>query len=103
MSSIINKIIEIDSIAQQRLNDAYVIQNGIRQQILEKNEQTNRVIHEKAESRIAKIDELEQQYANEELVRLREECDAQIERLEQFYSKNHVALEKNLFDRVIGR
>lgn len=102
MSSIINRIIEIDSIAQQRLNDAHIIENGIRQQIIDKNTQTNKIISEKAEARIAKIDEIEQQYSQEEMAKIKEDSDAHIAKLEQVYMDTHEKIELEIFNNVIG-
>lgn len=103
MSSIINKIIEIDSIAQQRLNDAELLETNIKRQIEEKNHQTSAFIKGKADARVTKIDEIEQQYAAEEMAKVKEEVDSKIQSLEEIYKTTHKQLELDLFNKVIGK
>lgn len=103
MSSIINKIIEIDSIAQQRLNDAQLIEKNIKKQIEEKNQQTAEFIREKAQARVAKIDEIEQQYASEEMAKIKDEFDSKINSLEEVYANTHKQIELDLYSKVIGK
>lgn len=101
MTSIINQIIEIDSIAQKRLNDAHAIEEEIKRQIVQKKQYTNDIINEKAAARIEKIEEIEQQYANEEMDRIKKEFDSKIARLEDIYTNTHEAIEAKIFNQVI--
>lgn len=102
MSNIINQIIEIDSIAQKRLDDANKYKEQIKQLILQKSEQTNEFITNKVNSRVEKIFEIENQYAEHEKDRITSETDEILNKLEQSYSENHLQLEKAIFQNITG-
>lgn len=101
MSNIINSIIEIDSIAQKRLNDAHLFEANIKNVIAEKKLNTNELIAQKAEMRVAKINELEKQYADDEMASIKEESDAKIALLEQLFEDNHEQQELEIFNNII--
>lgn len=102
MSNIINQIIEIDSIAQKRLDDANKYKEQIKLLILQKAEQTNEFINSKVTARVEKILEIENQYAQQEKDRITSETDEIIQRLEQSYSDNHLLLERTIFQNITG-
>ena len=102
MDSIISRIIEIDMVAGQRLEAAYKAEADIREQILRKNEQTTLAIEKKAEERIAKIDEIECQYAEEDIIKIDTDFALREEKLEQMYLDIHVKIEQDIFNNIIS-
>lgn len=102
MLNTINKIIEIDSIAQKRLNDAYLIKDDVKKEVLEKIEQTKKAIDEKTNSRIDHINEIEEKKAKEKIEEIDELKNNKIKKLEQTYLSTHQKLEQDIFLRVIN-
>lgn len=101
MSSIINQIIEIDTIAQKKLNDAMLMKEEIKQQVIDKAKQTNALIDEKTNSRIKKIEEIETQYAQTKKEEIKLQNDETLEQLEKTYVSMHEQLENAIFNRII--
>lgn len=101
MSSIINQIIEIDTIAQKKLNDAMLMKEEIKQQVIDKTKQTNALIDEKTNSRIKKIEEIETQYAQTKKEEIKLQNDETLEQLEKTYVSMHEQLENAIFNRII--
>ncbi len=102
MPNTINKIIEIDSIAQKKLDDANLIKERIQKQVLEKSAQTNKLINEKADARISRILQIETQYAQDKMDIIKENNEKVIARLEKSYIDNHERLEQEIFNNVIN-
>lgn len=97
----INRIIEIDSIAQKRLNDAYTVKDDVKKELLEKNEQMKKAIDEKTNSRIEHINEIEEKMAREKIEEIDDLKNNKIKKLEQTYLSTHQKLEQDIFLRVI--
>lgn len=102
MANIINQIIEIDGIAQKRLDDAKKIKEQYLAELAEKKAQTNIALEEKTKGRIEKLLSTEAKFAEEQKVKIKEENDATIKRLEDIYTKNHEKLEQDIFNNVIS-
>lgn len=101
MVNIINRIIEIDTIAQQRLDEAHKLKEAVKVQVLEKAEQTSTLISEKADMRISRIEEIETQYAKDKMDKIKAENQQSLSRLEENYNKNHEQFEKEILDNII--
>lgn len=102
MSSIIHQIIEIDSIAQQKLNDASMIKENVKKEVIEKTEQTKKLVTEKMDARIQKIRDVECGFAQEQKDKIKTENDMLISKLMDTYSEVHEQLEQEIFLRVIS-
>lgn len=101
MNSIISKIIEIDMVAGQRLDDAHKVESDIQMQITKKSEQTTKAIAQKADARIAKIDEIEGQYAQEEIAQINDDFASREKTLELAYLDIHEKMEQDIFNNIV--
>lgn len=102
MVNIINQIIEIDGIAQKRLNEANEIKNQYLNELQEKTVAVNQELEKEAKIRIDKVLVAETKLADEEKARISKETAQVIARLEETYSKNHNKLEQDIFNAVIS-
>ncbi|WMJ22614.1 hypothetical protein RBG61_11540 [Paludicola sp. MB14-C6] len=102
MSNIINQIIEIDSVAQQRLAAANEISLTMKEQIEAKTQEIKMKIMKKCEDRIQKINVVEKQCAEEKMAEIKAENDKIIQKLEQTYAESHKQIEKDIFNNIIA-
>ncbi|MFZ2539922.1 MAG: hypothetical protein WAX04_13665 [Oscillospiraceae bacterium] len=102
MANTINQIIEIDAVAQKRLDNASKIKEQYLQELSEESDQTNKALEEKTQSRMEKVLSTETQYAEGKKAKIKDENDATIKRLEDTYNQNHQKLEQDIFNNVIS-
>ncbi|MEG0693609.1 MAG: hypothetical protein RR444_11090 [Oscillospiraceae bacterium] len=102
MANIINQIIEIDGIAQKRLDDANKVKDQYLIELNEKKAQTTKALEEKTRLRIEKVLSTETKFAEEQKAIIKNETDATIKRLEDIYIQNHEKLEQDIFNNVIS-
>lgn len=102
MKNIINQIIEIDAVAQKRLDDANKIKEQYLQELKIKSQEVNEKLEEKTKNRIQKILVTESQFADEQKSNIEKETQKVIERLEETYKTNHEKLEQDIFNNVIS-
>lgn len=101
MKSIIEDIIEIDSIAQKRIDEAQKIRDEISNQIKLEKEQLNSDLNERAEARIVKIENTEKTHADEQKAKIAKETEEKISKLTQSFDGIKEKLEKEIYQNVI--
>lgn len=102
MANIIDQIIQIDSIAQQKLDDAAHLKEQYEKKAKEKMADTNALIEQKAQAKIEKIRQEEAARAEQEKEEIRKQMEAALERLEKTYQATHEKLEEELYKNVLG-
>lgn len=102
MENLVNKIIEIDSKADQRLNDA----ESASMELVEKSEKEAAELREslrkRADSRIEKIREFHRLETEDTLARISEENVQKIKELDEAYDRLHVSIEDSIFRAIVG-
>lgn len=101
MSNIINQIIEIDAIAQKRLEDAQKISLTMKEEIEAKAEEIKSTIMQKCENRIQNVLAIEKQCADEKIALIKAENEKLIQKLEETYSNSHKQIENDIFQKII--
>lgn len=102
MPNIISQIIEIDMIAQRRLDDANKIKAQYNVELNEKKAQTAKALDDKTKYRIEQILLNEQKLAQEEKAVIKSQTDTAINRLEDIFNQTHEKLEQDIFNNVIS-
>ena len=102
METIVNKIIEIDHEADQRLNDA----ESAGMELVGKSEKEAAELKEslrsRAENRIEKIREFHRLETEDALSAISEENLQQIKQLDESFEKLHVSIEDSIFRAIVG-
>lgn len=101
MKSIIEDIIEIDSVAQKRIDEAKKIKEDVSKQIELEKEQMNAELNSKAENRVLKIEEAEKRLADEETAAIQKETDEKLSALRENFEKIKDKLENEIYQNVI--
>lgn len=102
MATIIDQIINIDSVAQKKLDEAEKLKLQYRRETEEKMAETDALIQKKADEKLARVQEEEERAASEEKKRVEARTAETIARLEKVYEEKHEALERELFENVTG-
>lgn len=102
MPNIINQIIEIDSIAQKKLDEADRLKLQLEEETRNKIEETNALIRQKAAEKIDSIRSEEERRAASQMEEIQKEQEAAISRLEKIYHEKHEQLEQDIFNNVLG-
>lgn len=102
MATIIDQIIQIDSTAQKRLDEAEALKLQIQQETKEKIAETDALIAQKAQEKLNRIQEEEERLAAEQKQEIEARTAETIARLEKTYEQKHEELERELFENVTG-
>lgn len=103
MPSIIECIIEIDSIAQSRLDQANKIKIDIEKEVDETSKQTIVSLEAKARARIEEIVKIDDKFTNEKIENIVAENNISLAHIEKYYTDNHEAIEDKVFNKIIGK
>ena len=102
MENIINKIIDIDRMAEKRLSDAETES----QNLIAKSEREAADLKENlrsaAEKRISEVRDFHKNETEAELNRIRSECDAKIKELDEAYENKHLSIEESIYRTIVG-
>ncbi|MDD6825587.1 MAG: hypothetical protein PUE12_05665 [Oscillospiraceae bacterium] len=102
MENIINKIIDIDRMAEKRLSDAETES----QNLIAKSEREAADLKENlrsaAEKRISEVRDFHKNETEAELNRIRSECDAKIKELDEAYENKHFSIEESIYRTIVG-
>lgn len=102
MENLVNKIIEIDSIADQRLNDA----ESDSAKMIEKSEREAADLREnlrsRAENRMSKIRDFHRIETEDAISRINEDCNEKIRSLDEAYDSMHSSIEESIFRMIVG-
>ncbi|MEG2429847.1 MAG: hypothetical protein RSA79_04890 [Oscillospiraceae bacterium] len=102
MPSIIEQIVEIDSVAQQRLDEANKIKIDIQNEVDKTSKKTKLSLEQKAKETIEKVQEIENQFANQEIDKILKDNNVSLSRIEKYYQDNHKSIEDKVFNNIIS-
>ena len=102
MGNIIDQIIEIDMIAQKKLNEAEALREACRIEIEDALARDTAELEQSAASRMQKVEAYEAEALAGQKAAVDAKISRQTEGLIQAYEKGHLALEEALFQNVLG-
>ncbi|MCQ2464073.1 MAG: hypothetical protein MJ095_00660 [Oscillospiraceae bacterium] len=102
MENLVNKIIEIDSQADQRLCDA----ESEGRELIEKSEKEAEELKEslrvRAEKRMNLIRDFHKNETEEALSRINGDCSEKIKELDEIFENQHLSIEESIFHTIVG-
>lgn len=102
MENIINKIIEIDRLAEERLHQAETKQNEISLQAQNECKKLEEKLRHDADARISEIEKInkrEFEILSEDIAK---KYDEKLKNMDLFYEKNHIDIENKIFGEIVG-
>ncbi len=102
MESIVDKIIEIDRMADSRINDARKKSDEILNAAEEKCRRLKNDIASGADKRIAEVEEINRLEYEKESEKLHKEYETRKNEMDSFFEANHADIEKNIFSEIVG-
>ncbi len=101
MPSIIEQILQIDSIAQKKLDEA----NAFQQQLLVDSEsrkaELDAAVTEKMEAELAEFSGALQQKTSREKQEMEKQSQEDVSRLADLFAQNRARLEKDIFENIV--
>ncbi len=102
MENLVNKIIEIDSQADQRLNDAESASEKLLARSEQEADDLRESLKKRADNRMEKIRDFHRMETEDALSRISEECSEQIKKLDEAFENTHVSIEESIFNTIVG-
>lgn len=102
MENLVNKIIEIDSMADQRLCDAESASEKLKENTEREAASLKEDLRKKAENRMSEIRKFHKDETQEILTRINHECNAKINQLDDAFEKQHLSIEDSIFRAIVG-
>lgn len=102
MESVINKIIEIDCMADSRLNDAQKQHNEILSKADAKSRSLISSINSAAEKRISEIEKINKSDYDSKVAMLEEKYKLEKNSMSNVFEQNHIKIEDMIFSEIVG-
>lgn len=102
MESVINRIIEIDRNATERINSANEKKKQIIEDIKNQCRELQLKIESDAENRISQIEDLNKSEYEMESAELEKKFNDEINEMNTFYDQNHKIIEREIFAEIVG-
>lgn len=102
MESVINRIIEIDRNATERINSANEKKKQIIEDIKNQCRELQLKIESDAENRISQIEDLNKSEYEMESAELEKKFNDEINEMNTFYEQNHKIIEREIFAEIVG-
>lgn len=102
MENIVNKIIEIDTQADQRLNDAETAGMELVEKSEKEASELKENLRKRAENRIEKIKEFHRLETEDALAKISEESSLKMKALDESFDEIHVSIEDSIFRAIVG-
>ncbi len=102
MATIIDQILQIDSVAQKKLDEAEQIKVQYEQETKEEIARTNAAIQADADRKIDAVRQELSRQSEQEKESISARSDAELRRLKQIYEENHEKLEQDIVRNVLG-
>lgn len=102
MENLINCILKIDEDARKRLQNA---KDTKAQTIMSAEQQEDKIrteVSKRVDGRLEKVEEFEKQQADEKIEAINKEKNSKIDVLDEAFSNNHTAWEKDIFKNIIS-
>lgn len=102
MESVINRIIEIDRNATERINSANEKKKQIIEDIKNQCREIKLKIESDAENRISQIEDFNKSEYEMESAELEKKFNDEINEMNTFYEQNHKIIEREIFAEIVG-
>ena len=102
MENVINRILEIDKEARDRLDEAEKQKKQIFVEAKLEEAKIKEDHIKRADARILEVDATEKKFADEEMEKLEKVKLEQISKLDAIYEQNHISWEQDIFQRIVG-
>lgn len=99
--NIIEQIVQIDSIAQKELDEAYKIDNDIKERTKKLMDADKATVDSEVYEELKLVDANEKASSDLINARVKASTEENIKRLNDIYNKNHQALEDDVFNSII--
>ena len=102
MESVINRIIEIDKNATERINSASEKRNQIIEDTKKQCMEIRTKIERDADMRISQIEDFNKSEFEKEVSELEKKFNDEINEMNDFYDYNHETIEKEILAEIVG-
>lgn len=102
MESVINKIIEIDKLAEERLTKAEIRQKNIYNEAQEECRRLEVKIRRDADKRINEIENINKSEFDAFYEKISKKYSEEILNMDSFFSDNHEEIENQIFAEIVG-
>ena len=102
MESVINRIIEIDKNATERINSASEKRNQIIEDTKKQCMEIRTKIERDADMRISQIEDFNKSEFEKEVSELEKKFNDEINEMNAFYDYNHETIEKEIWAEIVG-
>ena len=102
MESVINRIIEIDKNATERINSASEKRNQIIEDTKKQCMEIRTKIERDADMRISQIEDFNKSEFEKEVSELEKKFNDEINEMNSFYDYNHETIEKEILAEIVG-
>ncbi|MDF2567334.1 MAG: hypothetical protein K0R90_790 [Oscillospiraceae bacterium] len=102
MINVINQIIEIDKLAQQRIADAHDQKTNIIKELEQQKKELHDEYEKTAKEKLQHVNEVEHAFAQEKIDVIVNSKQQTIDSLENNYDQNHLKWEQELYNKVLG-
>ena len=102
MESVIKKIIEIDNLAEDKLDRAQKAKADEIEQSLEECRRLEKKLGQDAAARISEVEKINKEDFENHSRRLEEKYAAEIKNMDAFYEAEHESIENEIFAEIVG-
>ena len=102
MENVINRIIEIDRQAENKLNEAEKIKADMLEKAKEDVSKLQQQLKGDASSRIEKVEQFHKNDCETAVAELKERCKKDIEAMDKAFTETHIEIENALFKEIAG-
>jgi len=102
MENLVNKIIEIDNQADQRLSDAESASKKIIEESVKEAADLKESLRNRAENRMNKIRDFHKSETEDAVNRISSECTEKIKKLDEVFESQHASIEESIFRTIVG-
>ena len=102
MENVINRILEIDKDACEKLESAEKQKKQIISDAKSEEVKIRQEYLKNADIKITQVDEQEKQIADQKISKIEEEREKDLSRLQSIYEENHISWEQDIFQRIVG-
>jgi len=102
MESVVNKIIEIDKKANDRIAEAAESKKTILQQAEQQSNELKEKLGRDADKRIAEIENINKAEFDVQTAELEKQFNEETSKMDAFFESNHLKIEEEIFAEIVG-
>lgn len=102
MENVVGKIMEIDKLANERLENAIEQKTQIIDEASQEAMAIRSKFNDKAHENLSKVDKILNEDFQQELLKLNEQKELEIKRMEDIFNETHASVEESIFKRIVG-